>query len=214
MDSMFSCLSNTAGGHIEMTDDILTVTHKQGEYGGPKGMNIRFKPKSMPCEEGTLRYKVMLPKEFDIAKGGKLPGLCGGCQCGHTGFATRLMWRRGLDGEVYCHGPKQSSLYYKQNWIYDEKYGDSLARGAYKFKTDEWNAIELYLKLNDPQHCNGTIRLTVNGSIVFNYTEYVFRECSHIKIDTILFVMFYGGSNESWAPTKESKAYFKDIDFQ
>ena len=208
-----SIVNGSIGGNTEIEDNIITSTHKKGEYGGPKGLRIRYRPKELPCLQGTLKYKVFFPPDFEIIKGGKLPGLCGGCDCNHTGFATRLMWRRKADGEVYCHGPKQSESYYQQNWTYNPKFGDSLGRGNFKFLLGQWNSVALYLKLNDVGIDNGIIHLTVNGQPAFEYSNYIFRECDRTSIDTILFVMFYGGSDQSWAPNKDTFAKFKDLEF-
>ena len=213
--SLFDSIVNgSVGGHTHVENGQIKSVHKQGEYGGPKGLRILFRPKTLPCLSGTLSYCVYFPSDFEIIKGGKLPGLCGGCHCNHTGFATRLMWRRKMDGEVYVHGPLQSKDYYKKNWIYNPKYGDSLGRGAYKFKLGDWNSVKLECRLNDVGSYNGYIKLTVNDIVVFEYTGYSFRDCENCKIDTILFVMFYGGSDQSWAPNKDTYALFKEINFE
>lgn len=203
-------MNNKVGGDTEINNDEIKVGFKKGEYGGPKGLRIRIRPLYFPVMASTLSYKLYLPEDFEVIKGGKLPGFSGACGC-HDGFCTRIMWRRHLDTEIYCHGPKQDEDYYKNSFIFNPKYGDSIGRGKAKLTTG-WNTVSLSIRLNDIGKSNGVMRMNINGTM-YSFEQYRFRECEHIKIDTVLLVMFYGGSNTSWAPTKDTYAIFKDIKY-
>eukprot|EP00834_Sanchytrium_tribonematis_P003640 NODE_147_length_15617_cov_0.576750.p12 type:complete len:230 gc:universal NODE_147_length_15617_cov_0.576750:3648-2959(-) len=202
---------NGIGGHTQLTNDEIVTHFKAYQYGNPNGMRIKFKPPILPTNQITLSYSVYFPPDFIINKGGKLPGLCGGCKCNHDGFCIRPMWRRQFDNEIYVHGPPQSTDYYNHNFIYNPKYGDSLYRGASQFKLGEWNHIQIAIQLNKIGSNDGIIQFKVNHQFIFEYKSYIFRTCPHIQIDTILFVMFYGGSDVSWSPNQDTYAKFKDI---
>ena len=64
----------------------------------------------------TFAYSVFFPSDFEWVKGGKLPGLYGGCTGCSGGdaaddcFSTRMMWRKGGAGELYLVRPQLFSV--------------------------------------------------------------------------------------------------------
>jgi len=153
-----------------------------------------------------LRYYVRFDKRFDFVKGGKLPGLCGGTanSGGHIpngtdGFSTRFMWRATGSGELYAYMPDS------QEW------GTSLGRDNWQFKRGTWQLVEHQLVLNNPGSSNGIVRVWIDGELVLEQKELLFRTTTVLKIDGIFFSTFFGGNDNTWATPFDTYADFDDF---
>jgi hypothetical protein len=156
-----------------------------------------------PRDSLHLGYYVRFAPGFDFVRGGKLPGLFGGTvgSGGHIpdgtdGFSTRLMWRKGGDGEVYAYLP--SSV----------QHGTSLGRGRWRFIPGRWYLVEQAVRLNTPGQANGRIELWIDERPVLSRTDLVFRTTPDLKIEGILFSTFFGGGDTSWATPRTTHADF------
>lgn len=159
-----------------------------------------------PQDSLKLSYHVYFSKDFEFVKGGKLPGLFGGkgnsggdIPNGTDGFSTRLMWRRKGSGEVYAYLPTS------------RKHGTSIGRGQWQFRPGTWHHIEQQVDLNQASRKDGRIQVWLDGRKVLNKDKLQFRSTARLKIDGILFSTFFGGSDRSWAPSKEVVIYFADF---
>ena len=153
-----------------------------------------------------LRYYVRFDKSIDFVKGGKLPGLCGGTanSGGHIpdgtdGFSTRFMWRASGGGELYAYMPSS------QQW------GSSLGRDNWYFKRGTWQLVEQQLILNEPGKSNGVVKAWIDGKLVLEQKELLFRTTPSLKIDGIFFSTFFGGNDNTWATPFDTFIDFDDF---
>ncbi|MEO1591844.1 MAG: polysaccharide lyase [Cyanobacteria bacterium J06632_22] len=153
-----------------------------------------------------LRYRLRFSDNFDFVRGGKLPGLYGGggnsggnIPDGTDGFSTRLMWRSQGAGEVYAYLPSS------------ERYGTSIGQGAWQFQTGRWYILEQELRLNQPGQANGQLRLWVNGRLVVEETDLVFRTVDTLEVNGLFFSTFFGGGDASWATPRDVYIDFSDF---
>ena len=77
---------------------------------------------------------------------------------------------------------------------------------------DTWHILKTYVKMNTPEQKDGKIISWFNGIEVVNI-DIMFRKDLSFGIDQFKFTTFFGGNDESWAPTKDEKMYFKDFVF-
>ncbi|KAI8391789.1 uncharacterized protein BYT42DRAFT_629798 [Radiomyces spectabilis] len=207
-----------AGG----SDYVLRVVYPNGSSNPgsqPQG-GIGFSAEPVKLTEAVktvqLEYKVFFPKNFKFVKGGKLPGLYGGqqhCSGGNDAincFSSRFMWRSNGMGEVYAYLPdtdQRDGLCDVKNNVCNPKYGYSLGRGAWTFKTGRWTTVVQKLVMNTPGKPNGRVTVYVNGRKVYEDKKIA---CTKTKVTIYLvFHSFFGGNGKSWATPAKQYTYFK-----
>ena len=166
-----------------------------------------------------FEYEVFFNGNFDFVKGGKLPGLKGGtgsCSGGSHDdncFSLRYMWRRNGDGEVYAYMPAETGDWFcsRPENVCNFEYGHSLGRGTWRFRTNVWQKISLYVRLNDGGSSNGIIRVSVDGRQVYEISGLRIRKSNSIKADQIYFSTFFGGSTADWQSTRTTYTYYRNF---
>ncbi len=160
-----------------------------------------------PQERLRLSYSVRFPGNFNFVKGGKLPGLYGGIgnsggtiPNGRDGFSCRLMWRKNGAGEIYAYLPSS------------KEYGTSLGRGNWRFKPGQWQRIEQELWLNQPGQADGRARVWVDGKLVLDQKDLIFRTAPELQIDGIFFSTFFGGGDRSWSTPQDTEIDFANFE--
>jgi len=181
------------------------------------------------ASEITFTYSVYFPEGYDFVKGGKLPGIYGGtsqsaaktCSGGRQEtreqcFSARTMWRTDGMGEIYNYLPFNSSdanpnyCNLTSQSVCNPEYGDSVGRGAFTFSTGAWNTVAQRFKMNDLGQANGEQELYVNGQSMIQVPNMEYAQVEGFKFYGIMAQTFYGGNDDSWAPSSDMKAYFKD----
>ncbi|ESO99400.1 hypothetical protein LOTGIDRAFT_231062 [Lottia gigantea] len=206
-----------AGGH----QNVLRVFYKKGTYSqirGLKGAQFYSQPSSTHTAM-TLSYQVYFSHGFDFVKGGKLPGLYGGaiatCSGGRHStscFSARLMWREHGDGEIYTYIPDQPSSFCDRSDIAcSPAKGTSLGRGKWRFPTGKWIKITEHVHLNTVGKNDGFAKIWIDGKLVMNTKDIVWRVKDNIKINGIFFSTFFGGATKEWGAKKDCYSYFKDF---
>jgi hypothetical protein len=191
-------------------DNWLRVTYAVGGIGPEKGgVGWRF-----PIgwnESAELRYTVRFSKDFDWVKGGKLPGLCGGPENvsggrpadGTNGFSARLMWRKDGRGEAYVYHKHQP-----------ERYGESFSFPQdFRFPTEKDVHVRLAVAMNSVGKRDGSVRVWIaigeaKEQLMVERADMEWRTAETFPVDSLYFETFHGGSDESWAPTRECWAEF------
>ncbi|KAL1748759.1 polysaccharide lyase family 14 protein [Schizophyllum fasciatum] len=169
-----------------------------------------------------LEYEVAFDAEFDWVKGGKLPGLRGGLDstgcsggnepAGDACFSTRLMWRKGGEGEVYAYIPTTEALCEEDEITCNDDYGVSIARGSFGLVAGKWNRIALLIQLNDPPSAsNGIVQLYYNGLPALTQQNLRIRTTSDVLANGLFFSTFFGGADSTWATTNTTHTYFRNI---
>jgi hypothetical protein len=150
-----------------------------------------------------VRYTVLFEEGFEFVKGGKLPGLCGGPktitggeQCtGYDGWSVRIMWRRDGRAQAYVYHPRMKG-----------KYGDEYDfPKEFSFPVDQPIQLRMAVKMNDMNDTNGSLRVWVRlpgqvEQLVVEQLEIQWTKSPEIGVDSLLFNVFHGGNDRSWAP--------------
>jgi len=212
-------------GRVHISDfenhgKVLDVKYPKGQVKtGQSGMHTKV-PFDVVDEydELYISYWVYFPEDFEFRAGGKLPGLA--YQTSERNMSLRLMWR--YDGliEFYVHyntEPTWDGWHASINWSltdpYDEPNGEPQADQV-KFKKGQWNHVEMYNKLNTPGQNDGIMRGWLNGNLAIDITDngdYRQADEGDIHLNIIYLSTFFGGSDETFQPTKDLEAYFDDF---
>ncbi|WP_378181212.1 polysaccharide lyase [Aquimarina sp. SS2-1] len=169
-------------------------------------------------DELYISYFVYFPEDFEFRAGGKLPGLS--YQTSDRNMSLRLMWR--YDGliETYVHyNTKPSRPDYKSsiNWSLTDPYSEPNGQpmpDQVKFTKGKWHQVEMYHKLNTPGQNNGIMKGWLDGQLALNITnngDYRQAGEGDIHLNSIYLSTFFGGSDETFQPTKDVYAYFDDF---
>ena len=170
-------------------------------------------------EELYLSYNIYIPEDFEFRAGAKIPGLA--YQTKDRNMSVRLMWRRDGRLEYYNHfntRPIWQGWSASVDWSFTGPYSD-LVNGEVqadqaKLIKGQWNHIELYNKLNTPGESDGVMRAWLNGKLALDITDnedYRQADEGDIALNCIYLSTFFGGSDETYQPTKDQYAYFDDF---
>jgi hypothetical protein len=76
----------------------------------------------------------------------------------------------------------------------------------FKFEIGEWYTLTLHIKLNIPATAaNGFARLMVNGEQLAEVQNLQWRGNEDVYIDQWGLSTFYGGNDDTWAPSKDAR---------
>jgi hypothetical protein len=222
-------------GFCSIVQDPLAKELKVLEVKYPKGIiqeqKTRWHLKFSPAESATLTYKVMFPEGFDFVRGGKLPGLYGGTAprggksiAVDDGFTIRTMWRElGVLCAYVYFMDMDSEKKNGENFLWTNAADKNVSITKYMWKSmdthfkermyitpNKWHTLKTYVKMNTPGQQDGKIICWLDGEEAVN-VDLRFRKDMSFGIDTFAFTTFFGGSDPSWAPTKDEVVYFGDI---
>ena len=192
---------------------FLHVAFAAGEI-GPQKNGAGWRYPFGKQEAAELSYTVRFSRDFDWVKGGKLPGLSGGPENvsggrpanGTNGFSARLMWRRDGRGEAYVYHRNQKG-----------SYGDSFPfPGDFRFSTNAPIRVRERVTMNTVGERNGTLRVWIASGnqperLVVARNDMEWRSVESFGVDSIYFETFHGGSDPTWAPTRECWAEFGEF---
>jgi hypothetical protein len=171
------------------------------------GAQLYLARRSGPVDSAYLSYYLRIPNGFDFVKGGKLPGLYGGrvtsgrhIPDGTNGFSTRYMWRKGGTGEVYAYLPTSVD------------HGTSLGRGSWQWPTGLWTHVQQHVVLNDPKRANGVLQVWLNGQLVLDRHDLLYRDTTALKIQGLFFSTFFGGGDQTWATPVDQRIEFSKFE--
>lgn len=193
--------------------NALRITCAPGRIGpGEGGAGWRW-----PVERSdsmTLSYTLRFDPDFEFVKGGKLPGLAGGPESvtggrratGTNGFSARLMWRDDGRGEAYIYHVHQPG-----------RYGESLRfPDDFHFPRGEPVQVRLQVVMNAPGRRDGIVRIWIRRhgvaeQLVVERGDMEWRTVDSFAADSVLFAVFHGGDDATWAPTKACGVEIGDI---
>ncbi len=155
--------------------------------------------------EATLSYDVKFAEDFQFVRGGKLHGLgpASPVTGGHDREPHRWSARVNFSGD-------ESVRTYVYDQDPDAVYGVGAGPGnGFTFTRDQYHAISMHMKLNDPEESDGFVHIYVDGDLVVQHDGLRIRGAGgdETLIQTLLFSTFHGGSSPQWAPTDEDGDY-------
>jgi len=219
--------SSVPDGRAEIIDEngnkVLRVKYPAGCFGtDPGGCAIQIRwafHKDQASNAMWASYRIKFEEGFEFVKGGKLPGLCGG-QCytgGNTpqqgdGWSARIMWRR--DGDIV-----QYMYFTDQHNTTGDDFNWNLAGEQKRFQIGRWYDVATQVILNtvpDPDgagkgHKNGIVRSWLDGEQVLEVDTVRYVDFADQKINRFYFSTFHGGSDNTWAPSKDVYVRFDDF---
>jgi Polysaccharide lyase 14 len=142
-----------------------------------------------------LSYHVLLPADFDFARGGALPGIAGaeGSETG-DGFVAQLAWRAAQGGGV--------TVRVTENGVTQafpaERQTIELARG-------HWVKLEQEVVVNTPKMQDGILRVWVDGVLRVDRRDISYRNKPDVAI-TGVSVDVYRGTGPDDAQAAAGKA--------
>jgi hypothetical protein len=181
------------------------VTNGESIYDDPPtygGTQLLLATKSKPPQELFMRYYVRFPTDFDFVKGGKLPGFYGvdvkngKLAPGDGGFAARLMWRKKGLGGVAAYLPNAPG------------HLTTIAKNMWTWRPGEWTCVELGLRLNIAGHSDGALSVWIDGNLVHQEPQVLFRLSDRPRIGGLVFSTYFGGGDGSWDPPFDQNADF------
>ena len=202
-------------------DGVLRAQYLKDIAGGDHG-GFQFDRPFAGVEEATMEYRVKFGKNLVWRYGGKLPGLGGtslssGIPAGCTqdrarvdnGFSTRLMWRQsGGSGPArlvaYTYFPDRDT----------SKCGVDITfiRGIEK---DKWYTLRQYVKLNTPGQRNGVLKMYVDGKLMLEKNDILYRKAGkgNVKINSAVMQTYRGGgaTDPRWISPTTDYIYFDDF---
>jgi hypothetical protein len=145
---------------------------------GKMGMGFSWMPKSAgKPSSACLTYSVFLSKDFDFAKGGRLPGFVGGAgeQDAAAGtLSSRIAWRESGGLELRA----QIADWLEPRRVTSEK--------VYMLPRGQWVALEQEIVLNTPGAKDGALRVWADGALVFEKKGLLIREKPETRVTGVL----------------------------
>ena len=218
-------------GRVSIADDAdalgksLVVMYPEGESNN--GKSQWRAPLNGSYDELYLSYKIRFDENFNFVRGGKLPGLCGGaCNSGGSqpngtdGWSGRMMWRTAPSGGSSLP-PHRANIvqyvYHKDQTANggvngdDLKWDDTTPTDWKIFDSDVWYQLQHRIVMNTPGQDDGIVQAWLDGEMVLDVQNIHFRDTTALKIDTLYFSTFFGGSSSVWETTKDEYAYYDDF---
>lgn len=209
------------------TGSALAVSYPAGED-GTKGTGAQWQLDfDNSYEEVYLSYRVKFESGFDFVRGGKLPGLAGGTSPtgntqadGTNGWTGRMMWRtdfRGVSGQpqqltsdAISYAKYTDSGFDETGRDEDREYWVEEGGDRTLIESGVWYEIVQRVKMNDAGQRNGILQIWIDGRLVHDQQDVLFRTANTFSIDQMYFSTFFGG-NEDWRTSKDEIAYFDDF---
>lgn len=204
-------------GRVSIVDDgdsgkVLRVKFPANSV-GPEGNGAQWGI-VLPAtfEELHVAYRIRFHEDFDFVRGGKLPGLVGGDANtggnkpnGSDGWSARMMWRDNGRVTQYVYHPDQPEAS-GENMPWDD--GNE---GLRFFTPGVWHKVQHHIVMNTAGRFDGLIKGYLDGRLAFYRNNLRFRDVESFGIDTLYFSTFFGGSDDTWATTKDETIWFDDF---
>lgn len=170
-------------------------------------------------DKACISYDVKFNAGFDWSLGGKLPGLEGvapGIQPsapsgGHPtseGWSGRLMW---LGQGAYSWAASTNSVV---SYIYhpgqEGQYGDNV-RWNRSFIAGKWHTVKQCYTMNTVGQSNGVLQAWMDGALVVDQHDFVYRTQGDVHINYIAWELFRGGNTLDWAGDTDGYVDIDDV---
>jgi hypothetical protein len=184
----------------------LRVLYPKGGVGSSAGGAL-WRMRLDRFDDLYCSYYVRFQPDFDFVKGGKLPGLAGGTAntggrkpTGTDGWSARMMWLARGEVVQYVYHVDQPTNY-GENFHWD--------RGGQRFfRPGTWHHVEHRIVINTPGQRDGIVQGWFDGVLALDRRDVRFRDVNTFAIDLFAFSTFFGGSDATWAPTKDEQVTF------
>jgi len=148
------------------------------------GLDFRWRPPGVSSAKAAcLSYNLWLPENFELGRGGVLPGIFSEAPNSNTVFATRVAWNdlREISVNVEDSGGKTRDV----------------GRSKRAFTPGRWAAVEQEVVLNSPGKSDGMVRLWIDGELRAEDTRIAMRAEKTSKISGVLADVGYTRGSKS-----------------
>jgi len=175
--------------------------------GGAKGgLSFQWEPRSMKNKAaGCLIYSVLLPANFDFHQGGALPGIRGvdaSVQPG-DGFAAQLAWRRNGRGGVN-----------DRETIGGEPRSGASEMESFALPAGSWVKLEQEVVLNAPDQADGLLRVWVDGQLVVERIDMIYRNKPGVIVAGVAADVFYGADDLAGAAPADATVWISPFEMR
>ena len=165
------------------------------------GMGFTWMPKAMhQTSSACLTYSVLLPSDFDFAKGGRLPSLLTTAQSQIAG--SNPPFRSGWSETGALEVRAQLSGWSDARTLASD-------RSEYVLRRGQWIALEQEVVLNTPGQKNGVIRVWVDGALKFEKTGLALGDAADVRISGVA-----AEALSTAAATRERKLWFSTLELR
>lgn len=226
------CARHNIVANAELGGKMVDLTLLAGQIGSAGGtaMGIPLIDKTRDELWFEIKYK-FVGASFDFQIAGKLPGLSfvkpgigitypGGCKPTITdeGGSMRHMWESTFGmpdytGATYLYGADSSG---QNNGCGEEAFwydppttpqGTTTTPPAVLMTPNEWHVTRDHVRLNDVGVANGVIQTWHDDVLVYDKSNRQMRLRADAHFAGIMWDIFYGGSNSSYAPDTDQHIY-------
>lgn len=145
---------------------------------GRIGMGFSWTPRSAGKPAAAcLTYSVFLSKDFDFAKGGRLPGFVAGAgdqDVTASPVSSRIAWRESGGVELRAQ---------MADWLEPRRVGGDR---VYMLPRGQWVALEQEIVLNTPGAKDGILRVWADGALVLEKKDLAIRDKAQTQITGVL----------------------------
>ncbi len=183
---------------VAMTVSLPKGATSPNASSGPKaGVSFPWQPRLVQGKTAAcLSYSVLLPADFQFARGGVLPGISGvdAADPAPDGFVARIVWRDGGHGGASNRTTSAG-----------ETRAAAAEREAFLFPRGRWVKFEQEVVLNAPKRADGILRLWVDGKLTIDRTDINYRTKPAVAISGVAADVYYGFEDGAGAAPKDTK---------
>ena len=97
--------------------------------------------------------------------------------------------------------------------VYSGQYGESISPGAWTFTPGRWQHLEQEVIVNHLGAFDGVLRVWVDGELVVNQNDMLYRVADNVLVAGLMFSTFFGGHDPSWASPRTQAGFFRNFQF-
>jgi hypothetical protein len=113
------------------------------------------------------------------------------------------MWRGGGNAVQYVYHVDQPTEFGED---FDWDLG-----GRRIFAPGTWHVVEHRIVMNTPAQNDGVVQGWFDGQLALDRRDVRFRDVASFAIDSFYFSTFFGGSDATWAASKDEHIYYDDF---
>jgi hypothetical protein len=170
------------------------------------GVSFPWEPRAIQGKSAAcLAYSVLLPADFDFHRGGVLPGMQGAEPSGESqdGFTAQLAWRRNGRGAVN----DRATVGNDKHWGGSETESFTLPAGR-------WVKLEQEMVLNAPKQADGIMRVWVDGKLVVDRGDMIYRGRPEVTVTGVGADVFYGGDDAAGGAPKDATIWLSPFEMR
>jgi hypothetical protein len=202
-------IGRVVGGPSPVAITVRLPKGSTSPHGATRGgISFPWDPRSVQGKTAAcLSYSVLLPADFAFNRGGALPGISGTepDMAAADTFTARMAWREEGQGGATLRVASAG-----------ETRTMAVERETFAFPRGRWVRFEQEVVLNAPKQADGVLRAWVDGDLVIDRGDLVYRTRPGVTVSGVAADVFYGvgeGSGPAPADTKLSLTPF-DIRWQ